>query len=521
MKKLPVDVSTFKTMIEGDYVYVDKTQYIYNLIESGRFYFISRPRRFGKSLLISTLKELFSGNKILFKDLWIGSSGYIWQEHPVIYLNFSDIDIETSPELKISLSWELESIAEEYTIDVSSAPSAGSKLKKLVKELAKKNPVVILIDEYDYPIINNLAHTKIAQANRSVLKNFFSVIKSLDAYLRAIFITGVTKFSKTSIFSGLNNLNDITLAPESALLLGYTHEEIEQYFSEYISSFAHEKQTQKTEVMQEMKTWYNGYRFSRKEATVYNPFSVLYYLKNKDRTNFWFESGTPSFLVEFLRKHYDALEGIEKAEFSTTGLGTVDLEDIPPTTLLFQTGYLTISDYDSNTKRYKLDYPNQEVRDSFQKYLLAAFSNTNVTEIEKATSQLATSLKEANVTLFCQLLQSLLAHIPYQLHIAQERYYHSLFQLIGSLLSLDIQTEVSTNKGRINLVFFTVSNIYLFELKFKISAEQALKQIEEQRYYEKYLLTGKNITLIGLSFKHSKKKLTLDYAIKNLSEKDE
>ncbi len=516
MKKLPIDVSTFSTMINGNYTYVDKTQYIYNLIESGRFYFLSRPRRFGKSLLISTLKELFLGNKDLFKGLWIDSSDYTWQQHPVIHLNFSDLDIETSPELKISLSWELESIAQEYGIDVSDAPSAGSKLKKLVKELAKKSPVVILIDEYDYPLINNLSKITVAQANRDVLKNFFSVIKSLDAYLKAIFVTGVTKFSKTSIFSGLNNLNDLTLAPESSELLGYTQAEIESYFTQYIDNFAHKKENRHIAVMQEMKTWYNGYRFSRTEATVYNPFSVLYYLKNQERANYWFESGTPSFLVEFLRKHYDALEGIEQAEFSTTGLGTVDLEDIPPTTLLFQTGYFTISDYDSATKKYKLGYPNEEVRDSFQKYLLAAFSNKNVTEIEKTTSQLVLALKEDNVLLFCELLQSLLAHIPYQLHIAQERYYHSLFQLIGKLLGFDIQSEISTDKGRIDLVFSTVGHVYLFELKFKVSAAIALKQIEEQRYYEKYLLTGKKITLIGLSFKHTKHKLTLDYAAKNI-----
>ncbi|MBA3953863.1 AAA family ATPase [Candidatus Dependentiae bacterium] len=393
MKKLPIDVSTFSTMINENYSYIDKTEYIYNLIENGRFYFLSRPRRFGKSLLISTLKELFSGNKHLFQDLWIGSSDYNWQEHPIIHLNFSDLDIETSPELKISLSWELESIAQEYTIDVSSAPSAGSKLKKLVKELAKRNPVVILIDEYDYPLINNLTKIGVAQANRDVLKNFFSVIKSLDAYLKAIFITGVTKFSKTSIFSGLNNLNDLTLAPESALFLGYTQTEIDKYFTDDIAHFAQEKQCQKSDILHEMKTWYNGYRFSRKEETVYNPFSVLYYLKTQERANYWFESGTPSFLIEFLRKHYNALEGIEQAEFSSTGLGTVDLEDIPPITLLFQTGYLTISDYESVTKKYKLGYPNEEVQDSFQKYLLAAFSNTNVTEVEKTTSQLINALK--------------------------------------------------------------------------------------------------------------------------------
>lgn len=233
MKKLPIDINTFKPLIENNYLYIDKTQYIYNLITTGRYYFLSRPRRFGKSLLISTFNELFSGNKKLFKDLWIGQkSDYKWIEYPVIKLDFSDLDISSPEELKLGLSSSLDDIAKSYSIDISHKITPGLKLKTLLKTLAQKNKVVVLIDEYDFPLINSLDDLKVAKANQKILKNFFSVLKSLDAYLHFIFLTSVTKFAKMSVFSGLNNLNDITIHEKAAALLGYTKEEIDKYFTD-------------------------------------------------------------------------------------------------------------------------------------------------------------------------------------------------------------------------------------------------------------------------------------------------
>ncbi len=373
VKYLPTDVSDFHTMVQGNYLYVDKTHFIYKLFSKGkRYYFLSRPRRFGKTLLISTLKEFFSGNKELFKGLWLYTSNHDWAEHPVIHLDFSTIAHRTPEHLEASLRYTLETIAQNYTITLE-ATILEDMFTSLIRKLSERNKVAILIDEYDYPLLSHLHDIEVAKKMREILKSFYGVLKGLDPHLRAIFITGVSKFSKTSIFSGLNNLDDLTLDPIAASLLGYTQEELETYFSNNIAEIAEVHSTTSENIREIMKIWYHGYRFSSHEAKVYNPYSILYYLDKKELKNYWFESGTPFFLIQFLKKHYTSLEGLEYAEFTTTGLGTVDLEDIPPITLLFQTGYLTIINYDSVTSKYKLGYPNKEVHESFQKVPLSCF----------------------------------------------------------------------------------------------------------------------------------------------------
>jgi len=505
-------------MIEGNYIYVDKTELIYNLYATGdRYFFLSRPRRFGKSLLISTLKELFSGNKKLFQNLWIEKSGvWHWQEHPIIYLDFSALDHETAQEFKISLSAELETIAEYYEIALPKNLSVTALMRFLVRKLAATNKVVILIDEYDYPLLNSLDNSKIAQLHLKTLKNFFTVIKSLSASVELVFITGVSKFAKTSIFSGINNLIDLTMTPEAAALLGYTRQEIEYYFAEYITELAQDKQNSREQILHEIEQWYNGYRFSSQEIKVYNPFSVLYYLKTKQLANYWFESGTPSFLVHLLKTQYTALEDIQDVELSADSLGTFDIEHIPLIPLLFQTGYLSITNYDKETNKYKLGYPNTEVSLSFQKYLVVALTQNSPVTVERSVSLMIQALNNNNIDVFCELLQSLLAHIPYNLYIEQERYFHSLFQFLGSLLGLEVQSEIVTNRGRIDLVITTENYIYIFEFKFNTSPDVALKQIEDQKYYERYLLTRKHITLIGLAFNYKNKKLSLEWQTKIL-----
>ncbi len=519
MKKLPIDVSTFETMRMNDYLYVDKTEIIYNLINAGRYYFLSRPRRFGKSLLISTLKEIFSNKRALFSDLWIDSSDYNWQEYPVIHLDFGRIAHLDSLELRMSINKKLLEIAREYTIEIEDSDVPEWTLDRLVVELSKKNKVVVLIDEYDKPILDHLKNIEEAQKQRDVLRSFYGVLKGLDAYLHFILLTGVSKFSKTSIFSGLNNLNDISMKPEAATLLGYTEDELKHYFSGYIEAAAKEHETSKQVIVQEMRHWYNGYRFSRVKSLVYNPFSVLYYLKDKEFSNYWFESGTPSFLVELLKKEYESLDNIQEIEWSSETLGSFDIDYIHLIIVLFQTGYLTIADYDKHTRKYMLDYPNQETRDSFQKYIFAALVNSTSFAVEHSTSQLRMALRNNNIQQFCTILQSLFAHIPYNLHIAQERYYHSLFQLLGNLLGMDIQSEVVTNRGRIDLVITTKTHVYIFELKFKKSAQEAMNQIESQKYYERYLAQKKKeVVLVGLSCNHEDSKLTVTCTSKSLSD---
>lgn len=521
MKYLPSDVSTFSTMITGNYLYVDKTQIIYKLFSGGdRYYFLSRPRRFGKSLLISLLKELFLSNRKLFTNLWIDTADYAWNYHPVIHLDFSIIANATPEQLSINLAWTIDTIAQEYEIDTRHAPSAEAKFNMLITHLAKRhgpNSVVVLVDEYDKPLIDHLQDSDVAHRQRSILKNFYGVLKGVDEHLRAIFITGVSKFSKTSIFSGINNLNDISLDAEVAQLLGYTQEEISRNFSEYIADIAQEQGTSSSEILEGMRTWYNGYRFSDADIKVYNPFSILYYLKKKKFLNFWIESGTPFFLIKLLKKEFTFLENLETAELSRNSLGTFDIDQIPLVTLLFQTGYLTITDYDAATDKFTLGYPNLEVKESFNKYIVAALTKSHTPAIEKAVSQLVAALKNDDIDTFCSVLESLFANIPYNLHIEQESYFHSLFQFLGTLLGLEIQSEVLTDKGRIDLVITTQSTVFVFELKFDAQAEQALQQIEKQKYYERYTIKRKKIMLVGLAFNYVDNKLVLDWKTRTIS----
>jgi hypothetical protein len=511
MKYLPTDINTFSTMITGNYIYVDKTKYIYDLFSGGsRYYFLSRPRRFGKSLLISTLKELFAGNKELFKDLWIYTSDYSWEPFPIIHLDFSLLDRETVQELKLSLAWTITNIAERYSLDISKAPTLNSKFVLLVEKLAERNKVVVLIDEYDKPILDHLSDIKRAQAHRDLLKGFYDTLKGLDAYLRAIFITGVSKFSKTSIFSGINNLNDISLDFEAAQLLGYTHDEVQIFFSSHIKEIALEKGQSIETVLDEMKKWYNGYSFSEQMVKVYNPFSVLYFLQKKKLLNYWFESGTPSFLINLVRKQYKSLEDIPNAQVSRSSLGTFEIENIPLIPLLFQTGYLTITDYNENSQKFSLNYPNLEVEESFTKYLVATLAQTSTIAIDTIIANLQEALDTNNIASFCTYLQTLFAQIPYTLHKESESYYHSLFQFLMSLLSIESQSEILTNVGRIDLVIITKKYIYIFELKFNSNPDIALRQIKEKRYYERYIAQGKQIVLVGLSFNHIKKVLNIE-----------
>ncbi|MCX5922360.1 MAG: AAA family ATPase [Candidatus Dependentiae bacterium] len=513
LRSLPTDVSSFKTLRTGDYTYVDKTEHMYNLFSGGsRYYFLSRPRRFGKSLLISTLYELFSGNKALFDGLWISTSSYDWQEYPVIQLDFSTIDYKTPQELDASLQWTLDAIAKSYGVDVSGAPGLKLKLRSLVEQLSQKNKVVVLIDEYDKPILDHLKNVHEAEAIRDALRGFYDALKGLDSHLRAIFITGVTKFAKTSIFSGINNLNDISIKPEAASLLGYTYVEITQSFGPHLEQLAQQHGHGVDNELALIQQWYNGYQFSDKDIKVYNPFSVLYYLKDAKLRNYWFESGTPSFLVTYLRTQYDTLQELSLVELSPESLSSFQIHDIPLIPLLFQTGYLTIIAYNPVKDTFRLGFPNVEVADSFNKFLVATLAHSNVVTIDTAQDRLLRALEAYDLKQFCKSLQALFAHIPYTLHIKKESYYHSLFQFLMSLLSRKAQSEILTNQGRIDLVVSTKTYRYIFELKLNVDSQKALEQILNKRYYESFIDCGKKIILVGLSFKMHEGTFDVEYS---------
>jgi Predicted AAA-ATPase len=380
-KKIPIDVSSFRKLRNKNYIYVDKTRFIYDLITGGMLYFLSRPRRFGKSLLVSTFLELFEGNRELFKDLWIDKhTAYTWPVHPVIHLDFSTMPIKSGADLEQHLSWKLEEVANKHGFSVLTAPALASKLEVLFSTLAKKNGVVLLIDEYDYPLINNIENKEIALENHAVLRSFYSSIKGLDAHIEFLFITGVTKFAKTSIFSGMNNLNDISLDERAASLLGYTQEEVHSYFANEIENLACKSQLSLDQTNQRLKDWYDGYRFSKKPLYVYNPLSVLYCMHKQEFANYWIETGASAFLISLLKKHQGELEDYKDVELMSESFGAFEVGEEPLIPILFQAGYLTIAHHHENsegTDLYTLRYPNREVVEAFKKFILAAHARTS------------------------------------------------------------------------------------------------------------------------------------------------
>ncbi len=521
MKQLPIGIQSFEKLRKNDLLYVDKTKQIYELAKLSTPYFLSRPRRFGKSLLCSTFKALFQGKKELFKNLWIEKSDWQWEQFPIVSINFGTIDRSSPEELKTNLIWELRTIAQENNIDISQAPSMGSKLSMLIKELAKKNgPVVVIVDEYDKPILDHITDPKSAREIRKILKSFYETLKGLDEYLRFVFITGITKFSKTSIFSGMNNLEDLSFTAQAATLCGYTHQELITNFDQHLDEVALEQQTTTDNVIAMMKTWYNGYRFYEKVSAdeyVYNPFSVLLSLKNKTFENYWFETGTPTFLINVIKeKNYPVMQ-MEKAKLGKSDLGSFDIDDINLLTLLFQTGYLTISDYIPSQRNYVLACPNHEVRFSLSKHIVRSMTNLPIDQFNQFIDQFRTALENSDLEIFCQTLQNFLILVPCSIRIKKEKYYHSLFFIIVRLFLADVFVEQATQIGYVDAVIQTETHIFVIEFKYGGTIEKALKQIEDKKYSEQYVLQypNKKIMHAGIVFDIEDKDFTMKWVIES------
>lgn len=508
-------MQTFSDLIEQNYVYVDKTEQIYSIVTDKKYYFLARPRRFGKSLLISTLYAIFSGNKDLFKDLWIGKNAqYDWKKYPIIWLRFNGMAYETAQALKDAISWELKEIGLTYGIDLSNEPTYTEKFKKLITELAKIDQVVILIDEYDYALVNAINDLKLAQANRNVLRDFFNIVKAEDRHIRHAFITGVSKFSKTSIFSGLNNLKDLTLAHSSATLVGYTENEIKTYFPEHLKNTARRLNISTEQLINETRKWYNGYRFESGELNVpiqhvYNPFSVLLLLDESKFSNYWFETGTPTFMIDLMKSRNYEMQDFDTIEATENDLGTFDIDNIPLKTLLFQTGYLTITDYNQKTENYTLSYPNYETQKSLALRLFTTLTNKPGAQFNNVTSDLREIFEKNNLKQLHAILTDLYVMLPYTIHISEEKYYQSIFYLALKMLGANIIVERTTNIGRIDAVIQTKDSYFIIEFKINATAQQALTQIETKKYYQPYERLGKKIVLIGIAF---------DMKTKNVSE---
>ncbi len=538
VKRIPYGLQDFESLIQDGYLYVDKTPYIFDLISRGKVFFFARPRRFGKSLLVSTLKAIFEGKKDLFNGLAIQKLRTDWPVHPVIHLDFSALDYGSDSILRESLLITLNDIGKCYNLDLSEYSEPGVRFKALIENLSKKNKVVVLIDEYDKPILEHLDNVAMARECQSILRSIYGKLKPLDTHLKFVFITGVSKFSKTSIFSDLNQLEDLSESAATAELLGYTQEEIKEHFPSHLQQLSLKYEQSLEETIKQMKAWYNGYRFS-KEAEIqvldaatnrltkpqkinlmYNPVSVNSCLQNGLFQNYWFATGTPSHLVKLIKQGKHSLKEVssyENIRASNSTFGSCELDAIPLDALLYQAGYLTIKTFDIKTNTGTLGYPNFELRDSMASYLLSLQINHSEGEIAHHAVELRNAFEQKDIGLVASIFTSLFANIPYEIHVGEEAYYHSLIFMALTMLGWDVRVEDFTSKGRTDLCLQFPNMIFLIEFKFNASAQTGLDQIIAKRYFEKYELEGKPILLIGMSFNYKDKKLSVEHVEQPLS----
>ena len=497
-RRLPIGIQTFRKIREEDYYYVDKTAYIRRLLDEGTHYFLSRPRRFGKSLFLDTLKEVFEGNEPLFEGLYIHDC-WDWSIHyPVLRLSFGSGNFKVPGYVETNLMAQLDAVERRTGVasDYATGPERFAHLLEALHDQAGQ-PVAVLIDEYDKPILDALEVPDIARANRDFLRGLYAVIKDSDAHIRFTFITGVSKFSKVSLFSGLNNLTDITLEPEYSALCGYTDTDLDAVFAPELPGLDRDQ----------IRDWYNGYSWLGDEK-VYNPFDILLLFRRRRFAAYWFETGTPTFLIEMLFKRRVSSLALGEMEGSDELLSTFDVDHIATEALLFQTGYLTITDEEDfgGEPVYRLGYPNREVRQSLNRSLLRYL-------VRDSTRQMANSVRlyrllEANDFAELEtLFHAFFASIPYEWYtnndIADyEGYYASVFYSYFAGWGLDIAVEDSSSHGRLDMAVLFNGNVYLFEFKVveMASAGAAMAQLQERRYADKYRALGQPIYLIGVEF---------------------
>jgi hypothetical protein len=498
LKKLPIGKQTFKDVIEEDNLYIDKTQIALDLIDNYKYVFLARPRRFGKSLFLDTLRELFEGNKVLFKDLY-AYEHYQWDEkYPVIHISFSG-GVHNKEDLHRNLLYILNNNKERLAVSCEMEQDINLCFSELIANIYKKyqKKVVILIDEYDKPILDNLDQINEALIIRDALRDFYSKIKDADRYIKFAFLTGVSKFSKVSIFSGLNNLKDISLEKRYGNICGYTQKDIETQFLPYLTDVD----------LKKLKQWYNGYNFLGDK--VYNPFDILLFIDSeKQYKNYWFETGTPSFLLALIKKQNYFLPNLENLETDERLLNSFEIEELALETIMFQAGYLTITNMEETFLgvRYRLGFPNREVQMSFNDYVLHKFMNKS--QKDSIRFELFNLLEKADIKMLEPLITRLFSNIAYnnfsKNEIAHyEGFYASVLYAYFASLGLKIIAEDVTNKGRIDLTIQFEDNTYIFE--FKVTKKAPLQQIKAMKYYQKY---RGDVYIIGIVFDRDKRNIS-------------
>ena len=499
IQKYPIGHQDFAKIITEDFVYVDKTQFVHRLADRGGYYFLSRPRRFGKSLLISTLDYLFKGKKELFEGLYIYDQ-WEFEEYPIIKISFSRLPYENN-NLAPALINELSAIASSYSLSIEKNSFVKDVFEKLIRDLNQKfnQKVVVLIDEYDKPLIDYLDKENLHKAieNRSVLKSFYSVLKDADPHLKMVFITGVSKFSQVSIFSDLNNLNDLSLQAAYNEVCGISQDELERYFPEELETFDKRK----------IKEWYNGYKWDENANTVYNPFSILSFFNNGGKyINYWYTTGTPTFLMKMSRE--ERFYKFGNTKFDLNDLQNFDIENIRLLPVLFQTGYLTIKDYDPIFNNVILDFPNREVKESYVRGLADMYIQSSHAPAKAIINDIIEALTAESTKELTNVFNKTFAQIPYDLWQKEnEHFYHAIIHLLFSLMGFYIESEVHTQNGRADAIVHYQDHIYCLEFKLDKSAEEAIQQINERGYLDKYADSNKTLHKIGINFSSKEKKV--------------
>lgn len=507
--KFPIGIQTFEKIIGGGYVYVDKTDLVYKLVSSGEYYFLSRPRRFGKSLLTTTLEAYFHGRKELFKGLAIDSLETEWIEYPVFHLDFSGNKYIHENELSSVVNLFLEECESKYDRNLSEV-TFGSRFQGVIKRAYEKTgkKVVILVDEYDKPLTDTIGNTDIQNANRSVLQELYGVFKNSDRYIKFTFLTGVTRYSKFGIFSAANNLQDISSNKKYASICGISENELYTYFDDEIKDFAEEENVSVDEMYGMLKKKYDGYHFSEKSVDIYNPFSLLNALNEKQLRNYWFATGTPTYLVKILKKNEPDLSKLENGISATLeNIATFGNGEENIVAALYQSGYLTIKDF--NGRFYRLGFPNEEVQDGFIQCLLAEYSGRGGL-LDNDLQDLYEKINNDDVEGLLLQIKHIIGQIPFENNEPNmmEIHFRNMLYLMIRFTGNNVFVEYPVLGGRIDVFFETNKYAYIIECKRDESAEVALAQIDEKRYAKKISAPGKTLVKIGANFSTTEKNLT-------------
>ena len=504
--KYPIGIQNFEKIRTEGFVYIDKTAFVYKLASEGCYYFLSRPRRFGKSLLISTMEAYFHGKKDLFEGLAISKLEKEWHKYPVMHLDLNTEMYNTTEALNNKLNLALSEWEGLYGSNPNER-SLGTRFEGVIRRASEKtcSQVVILVDEYDKPLLQAIGNKQLQDDYRNILKAFYGALKSADKYIRFAFLTGVTKFGKVSVFSDLNNLTDISFDRRYSAICGVMEAELHEYFDASVAELADVNGMTKDECYDQLKLDYDGYHFDWNTPGIYNPFSLLNTLSSCQFRDYWFETGTPTFLVHQLQKTNYRLDEMTEEKLSADTLNSIDIMDENPLPLLYQSGYLTIKDYDVRFKNFRLGFPNREVREGFVKYLVPYYTPKNENKSTFSMERFVDEVENGKAENFMQRLDAFFANGDYALMGDKELYFHNAMYVFFTLLGFYVDVERHTTDGRMDMLVQTKDYIYIFELKIDQSAEVALKQIEEMGYARPFADDSRKLFKIGVNFSTEKR----------------